>query len=428
MKKPRLLISALALALLCACCSSNANSSGEGSASSSFPSESDATSSASSSTSGTSGKVYDTLGREITSGSASVSFAYGRQTTTKTISAAYLIDGVEVKITSGEYTSASSSSNQVVFLVINGGSLSIEGSGDSYVKVNKSGGAASDGQVSDDYNFYGINSGIVVSGSASSATIEYADIVTSSNGSNAVVATNEGQITISSSSISTSGAAGSRGLHTTYGGSITSDDVKITTQGASCAALANDRGGGSIVASNMELETNSNGSPLVYSTDSITVSSSIGIANKAQMVVVEGGSSATLTNCSFVCSGDGNRSGSSDLTSSTHVIDRGGIFIYQSFSGDSNEGTDYFSATSCSFKVTTSDVPMFYLTNITAVVTLSGNTFSQASSSDYLMAAEATDQWGSAGKNGASVTVKLSDQNWDETKTYSGSTSSINYK
>ncbi len=443
MKKSRLLIPALAVTLLCASCSANiggsssgsatsssieSSSSSKGSSSTSTSSSSSTSSGTSTSTSATSDKLYDTSGNEIKSGSASVSFVYGRQTTTKTISAAYLIDGAKVEITSGEYVSASSSSNQVVFLVVNGGTLSIKGSSDNYVSVSKSGSAASNGQVSDDYNFYGINSGIVVSGSTSSATIEYADIVTSSNGSNAVVATNDGQITISSSSISTSGSAGSRGLHTTYGGDISANNVKITTQGASCAALANDRGGGSIVASNMELETNSNGSPLIYSTDSITVTSSSGTANKAQMVVVEGGSSATLTDCSFSCSGDGNRSGTSDSSSSTHVIDRGGIFIYQSFSGDSSEGTDYFSATSCTFVVTTSDVPMFYLTNITAVVTLSDNSFTQASSSDYLMVAEATDQWGTTGKNGASVTVKLSDQDWDTGKTYSGLTSSISYK
>ncbi len=426
MKKTKLLIPTLSLMLLCASCSNTSGSSNE--ASSSNSSNGNEETSSVSSTNDTSNKVYDTSGKEITSGSATVSFVYGRQTTNKTISAAYLIDGVTVNITSGEYASASSSSDQVVFLVINGGKLNITGTSSSYVNISKSGSAASNGQVSDDYNFYGINSGIVVSGSSSTATIEYANILTSSNGSNAIVATNDANVTISSSTINTTGSAGSRGLHTTYGGNIIADGVSITTKGASCAALANDRGGGSIIASNMELETNSNGSPLVYSTDSITVSSSSGSANKAQMVVVEGGSSATLTDCTFSCSGDGNRSGTSDSSSSTHVIDRGGIFIYQSFSGDSSEGTDYFSATNCSFTVTTSSVPMFYLTNITAVVTLSENTFNQASSSDYLLMAEATNQWGNSGSNGASVTVKLSNQDWDESKTYCGSTSSITYK
>lgn len=363
----------------------------------------------------------------ISSGSASVSFKYGNQTTTKTISAAYLIDGVDVSITSGTYASASGSSDQVVFLVINGGSLTITGTSSSYVNVTKSGSAASNGQVGDDYNFYGINSGIVVAGSGSSATIQYAEISTTSNGSNAVVATNGGSVSISNSTITTTGSAGSRGLHTTYDGSITADNVQITTQGASCASLANDRGGGSIVASNMTLETNSNGSPLVYSTDSITVSNSTGTANSAQMVVVEGGSSANLTSCSFSCTGAGNRTGTSDSNSSSHTIDAGGIFIYQSVSGDSEEGTDYFTATDCTLRVTTSGVPMFYLTNITAVVTLANNTLTRASSSDYYLMAEATNQWGTTGSNGATVSVKLSNQTWDKNYVYVGSTSSVTY-
>lgn len=420
MKKSKLWIPSLAMLLICSGCSSN----NSGNQTESSVVETDDTSSTSTSSS----KAYDTSGNEIKSGSASVSFVYGRDTTTKTISAAYLIDGVTVNISSGDYISASSNSNQVVFLVVNGGKLNIEGTSSSYVNINKSGSGASNGQVSDDYNFYGINSGIVVSGSTSGATISYANIVTSSNGSNAVVATNDANVTITSSSIRTTGSAGSRGLHTTYGGNIKASDTKIVTQGVSCASLANDRGGGNIEASSMELETNSNGSPLVYSTDSITVSSSTGSANGAQMVVVEGGSSATLNDCEFSCSGNGNRTGTSDSNSSTHTIDAGGIFIYQSFSGDSSEGVDYFNASNCTFNVTTSSVPMFYLTNITAVITLSNNTFSQSSSSDYLLMAEATNQWGNTGSNGASVTVKLSDQTWDNSRTYCGSTSSISYK
>ncbi len=417
MKKSKLWIPSLAMLLICSGCSSN----NSGNQTESSVVETDYTST-------TSTKAYDTSGNEIKSGSASVSFVYGRDTTTKTISAAYLIDGVTVNISSGDYISASSNSNQVVFLVVNGGKLNIEGTSSSYVNINKSGSGASNGQVSDDYNFYGINSGIVVSGSTSSATISYANIVTSSNGSNAVVATNDANVTITSSSIRTTGSAGSRGLHTTYGGNIKASDTKIVTQGVSCASLANDRGGGNIEASSMELETNSNGSPLVYSTDSITVSSSTGSANGAQMVVVEGGSSATINDCEFSCSGNGNRTGTSDSNSSTHTIDAGGIFIYQSFSGDSSEGVDYFNATNCTFNVTTSSVPMFFLTNITAVITLSNNTFSQSSSSDYLLMAEATNQWGNTGSNGASVSVKLSDQAWDNSRTYCGSTSSISYK
>lgn len=373
-------------------------------------------------------KLYDTSGNEITSGNANVSFVYGRQTTTKTIQAKYLIDGVNVTIEEGDFESSSSSENEVVFLVINGGSLTIEGTSTNYVNIVKSGSEASSGQVDDDYNFYGINSGIVVSGSTSTANIEYANIVTSSNGSNAVVATNDSEITIANSVIATSGSAGSRGLHTTYGGNINASGTSIVTKGVSCATLANDRGGGSITATNMTLETNSNGSPLVYSTDSISVSSSTGVSNNAQMVVVEGGSSATLENCSFSCTGKGNRTGTSEINTSSHTIDEGGIFIYQSFSGDSSVGVDYFKATNCTFNVTSEDVPMFYLTNITADISLSGNTFTQASSSDYLLVAESTDQWGNSSSNGATVSLTLSNQDWDKNKTFLGAISSITYK
>ncbi len=59
-----------------------------------------------------------------------------------------------MNIYSGEYASASNSSNQVTFLVINGGKLNIIGNNSNYVNVLKSGSPASSGQVSDDYNFY----------------------------------------------------------------------------------------------------------------------------------------------------------------------------------------------------------------------------------------------------------------------------------
>ena len=364
--------------------------------------------------------VTDTDGNAITSGSATVSF----DGQSKTISAAYLIDGVDVEITSGAYASASDSSDEVVFLVVNGGSLTIKGSAETYVGISKTGSAASGGQVSDDYNFYGVNSGIVVAGSGSSATIEHAAITTDANGSNAVVATADATVTITNSEITTTGGAGSRGLHATYGGTISADSVSVCTQGASSATLATDRGGGTVNATNMTLETNSAGSPLVYSTGTINVTDSTGTANAAQMVVVEGGSSANVTRCNFSCSGGGNRTGTSESDGTSHVIDAGGIFIYQSFSGDAGEGTDYFTATDSTFTVTTAGVPMFYITNITADVTLSGNTFNSASDTDYFLIAEETDQWGFTGRNGGNATLTLTDQSLENKTAFVGTSSS----
>lgn len=363
--------------------------------------------------------LTDTDGNAIPSGSASVSFD-GRSVT---ISAAYLIDGVDVEITSGEYASASGSSDQVVFLVVNGGSLTVNG-GETAVRISKTGSGASGGQVNDNYNFYGINSGIVVAGSGSKATISGAEITTEANGSNAVVSTNGASVSISNSTIKTTGEAGSRGLHATYGGTIDADAVAITTSGRSCASLATDRGGGTVNASNMTLETNGAGSPLIYSTGEINVSNSTGTAYGAQMVVVEGGSSANVTDCDFSCTGVGNRSGTSECNSTSHVIDAGGIFIYQSFSGDASNGTDYFTAKNSTFTVKTDGVPMFYVTNITAEITLEGNVFNNVYDSDYLFILEETDQWGNVGRNGGKATVTLTNQDFTGKNAFVGSSSS----
>ena len=363
-------------------------------------------------------KLYDVSGNEIKSGSASVNFSG----TSKTINAAYLINGVEVEISSGTYASKSNSSNQTVFLVVNGGKLTIEGDYSNPVVINKTGSAASNCQVNDNYNFYGINSAIVVAGDESSAEIKNASINTSANGSNAVVSTANANVEISDTEIVTTGSAGSRGLHATYGGTINANNVSIKTNGASSAALATDRGSGTINAENMTLETNSAGSPLVYSTGVINVTSSTGSANAAQMVVVEGGSSATITECDFSCSGKGNRTGTSESNDDSHVVDAAGIFIYQSFSGDSSVGTDYFTAVDSTFRITESDVPMFYLTNISAKINLSGNTFDY--SSDYLLVAEETDQWGRVGSNGGKATLTLNGQNVSGEKAFVGESSS----
>jgi len=365
-------------------------------------------------------EVRDTDGGLITSGSAEITF--GRETVT--VNAAYLIDGVDVEITSGMYTSASGDGDETVFLVVNGGSLTITGTESRHVLVTKTGSGASGGQVSDDYNFYGINSGIVVAGEGSSAVIRYADISTDANGSNAVVATADAAAEVYGSVIVTTGEAGSRGLHATYGGVIDADSTSITTSGRSCAALATDRGGGTVNASNMTLETNGAGSPLVYSTGEINVYSSTGSANGAQSVVVEGGSSAYVEECDFTCSGGGNRTGASESDGSGHVIDAGGIFIYQSFSGDAESGTDYFTAVNSTFTVTTAGVPMFFITNITAVIMLEGCTLNSASDSDRTFVAEETDQWGSVGSNGGVAEVVLTNQDTTGYTAFVGESSS----
>ncbi len=344
------------------------------------------------------------------------SLSAGTVTTTidrKTITykGAYVVDGIEATIGSGTYESTSD--DEVVFLVINGGSLKIQGD----VAINKSG---SDGFAGrgDDYSFYGTNSAIVVVGEGSSASINGAKISTSVSGANAVVATNGGEAVVMDSEITTS-KDNSRGLHATYKGSINADKVTISTQGGSCATLATDRGEGTVVASNMKLSTAGAGSPLIYSTGSITVSNSTGTATGAQIAVVEGKNSISLQGCEFSASGNGNRGS----------VDNAGVMIYQSMSGDASAGTGSFTATDSILTVLSSSsvydsTSFFFITNTNATIDLTGTTISFNPSQKFISAI-GTSEWGRSGSNGGKVSVTMSNVDATNTEVEVDSISSV---
>ena len=191
-------------------------------------------------------------------------------------------------------------------------------------------------------------------------------ITSDSSGSNAVVAVDSGEATVSNTTIETSGNS-SRGLHATYGGAITASDMTITTQDAHSAAVATDRGGGSVdVTGTNVFNTNGDGSPLIYSTGAITVDGLSGTSAQSQVIVVEG-KPATLSNAD-VTSGGGNA-----------------LMIYQSMSGDAadEDAADSLgSAAIWDSSITyTGDGAVFYFTNTTAELDLSNLTADSSSRS-----------------------------------------------
>ena len=314
---------------------------------------------------------------------------------TVTYNAKYVVDGVAAVVKSGTYTS--SSDDEVVFLVINGGTLSLEDG----VVVNKSGSAGFDGR-GDSYSFYGTNSAIVVVGEGSQAGIADTTINTSVDGANAVVATNGGSVVVSNIKISTIGDA-SRGLHATYGGKISGNGGTITTVGKSCAALATDRGEGTVKVSGMELSTAGAGSPLIYSTGEIEVSSSTGTSTGAQIAVVEGKNSVVLKDCEFSTNGIGNRD----------YVDNAAVMIYQSMSGDAGVGVGSFKATNSVLTVLPESevyqiTPFFFVTNTTATIELDKVT-ANFDEEGYFVLAKGTSEWGKAGSNGGIVTIDAAD-------------------
>ena len=151
---------------------------------------------------------------------------------TMTLSGAHIVDGIEATIDGGTFESTSA--DEAVFLVVGGGSLTITNA-----RINKSGDASTDGRhgVDDSYNFYGLNSAVVVVGEGSTATVRQTTLTTSSSGSNAVVATGSATATVTGCAISTTGES-SRGLHATYAGVINGSDLTIETRGGRTAPLS----------------------------------------------------------------------------------------------------------------------------------------------------------------------------------------------
>lgn len=295
------------------------------------------------------------------------------------------------KTLTGSYSS--SSQDQSVILV-NGGTASINNA-----QIIKKGDT---GNI-ENSEFYGINSGILVQKN-STAIIKNSTINTSSKGSNAVFATGtKAKITISDSTIKTTGSSGSRGLDATYGGSIIGNNLKISTLGQSSATLATDRGEGNIHISNSTLKTNGGGSPLIYSTGNISVNKTTGIANNSQIAVVEGKNSASVRSSTLYANGSGNR----------NHVDDAGIMIYQSMSGDASSGTGVFSASQSSLNISSTSkyyktAPMFFITNTNAKINLANTQLNYGSG--ILLNAAATSEWGKSGSNGATVTLNASSQ------------------
>ena len=254
----------------------------------------------------------------------------------------------------------------------------------------------------EDSEFYGVNAAVLVQGGK--LTMTGGNIITKSEMANALVATNNGEVTITKTYITSTGTSAARGLHSTYGGKITASEVHITTNGGSCASLATDRGEGSVSCKNCDLNTNWAGSPLIYSTGNIEVKRSEGTASKAQAVVVEGKNTAKVTEISSLkCTAAPNRGN----------IDQCGVMIYQSMSGDASTGTGNFECSDSDIEILEKSeyyktAPMFFITNTNANIILSNCRFTFGS--EKFLSLKGTSEWGRQGSNGGDATLTLTNE------------------
>lgn len=243
--------------------------------------------------------------------------------------------------------------------------------------INKAGDTTS----GDGSNFNGQNAAILVAGK-SNAVISDSMISSNSEGANAIFATGEQtKITLNNIKIHTSGNS-SRGLDATYRGTIVADHVVIKTEGAHCADVATDRGEGTITVDHSILTAAGEGSPCIYSTGNITVNNSMGQATGSECAVIEGKNSIELNHTSLT----GNK--------------KHGVMLYQSFSGDANEGIARFTAIASNL-TSNADGAMFYVTN-TKAETILENT--NLNFNGGVLIDVTSDRWGNSGANGGDYT------------------------
>lgn len=241
----------------------------------------------------------------------------------------------------------------------------------------------------DNSNFRGQNA-VVLGIEGSQINIKGSNITSNSKGSNAVFATGEGSvINVENTNIHTKSDS-SRGLDATYKSTVNGKNLTITTEGAHSATLATDRGEGTITAEAAKLTTSGEGSPVIYSTGNIMVNNVNGIANNSEIGVVEGKNSITLTNS--------NVTGYKD----------NGFMLYQSFSGDAENGIARLKAENNTL-TTHATGAFLYVNNTTAEVDLSNNAISMPNTSTLVKAA-ADSRWGKTGENGGHLTLRTSNQ------------------
>ena len=253
----------------------------------------------------------------------------------------------------------------------------------------------------DEADFYGENSAVFAT-EKGTLTIKDSLIETGGKHANAVFSYGEGTtVDISDSVIETQGDC-SGGLMTTGGGTTNADNLTINTSGRSSAAIRSDRGGGTVNVTKGYYKTTGTGSPVIYSTADISVSDAYMESTASQGVVVEGKNSVTLKDVTMVADNNKKNSDKSDHYQA--------VMIYQSMSGDADEGTSSFTASGSTITNRNGDV--FFVNNTATKISLTDNTITNEDGDGVFLRAAAAG-WGNEGSNGGKVELTASKQTID---------------
>lgn len=257
---------------------------------------------------------------------------------------------------------------------------------------------SSDSTGGDNASFYGVGAASLVTDGT--LMLSGGTINTDAKGAAGVFAYGDGTAYVSGTEIKTTQDT-SGGIHAAGGGTLYAYDCDVETNGESSAAVRSDRGGGKMVIEDGSYVSNGTGSPAVYSTADIAVSDASLIATGSEAVCIEGQNSLRLFDVEL----EGNMKDDSQNDTTWNVI------LYQSMSGDSEEGTATF--TMEGGVLTAGNGGMFYTTNTKSNFYLNDVEIDYGAESEFLLRCTGNNNkrgWGTAGKNGADCNFTADDQ------------------
>lgn len=305
--------------------------------------------------------------------------------------------------TGGGSSSAVTSYDAVMSLTsdttVDGESLSSTGTDENVIDVSEGASVtvkdstitrtSQDSTGGDNSSFYGVGAALLVR--SGSLYVSNTTIDTDSAGGAGVFAYKDGTAYVADSTITTTKDT-SGGIHAAGGGTLYAWNLDVTTQGNSSAAIRSDRGGGTMVIDGGTYTSNGSGSPALYCTADISVANATLTANGSEALCIEGLNTTRLFNVNLT----GNMPDNSQNDCTWNVI------LYQSMSGDSQEGNSTFEMVGGS--LTAKNGGMFYTTNTESTFILSGVDITYADDSEYFLKCTGNSNqrgWGSTGKNGA---------------------------
>lgn len=309
-----------------------------------------------------------------------------------------IIDGTEMTHKGEEFSTLSS--GQIVFLVINGGSLTLEDCTINKGGINTPAPKGPQGELA--VNAYGLNSAIVAIGEGSVIKLKNCTITCDSPYSNALMAIDGASISSEGRLEITTLRDFSRGLVTSYGGSIqVKGSAQICTDGYQSPAVYNARESGAITLEGkgdgrIELETLSANSPSIHAGGTINASSVFGRASKSEAIVLEGDGNLSARQSSF--SGNSRQLGAILIFGDAKDAKKASLTLQDTTISDEGGYT------------------LIYVANNESAIRLSGCTFfrrgvAYASENDFnFLLASSLSRYGEDGKNGGKVSLLLDHQ------------------